>query len=143
MGDLLPDPLKIPSLACLANPSQWPSHLRTSQQKLHLPGRPTTQRCHLPWNVAAFWVMRNFSSMLADCRSCSMLERAMAWYFSSIFREQHVRPLGMHTCKSDPAGRTSGSIPLAHSRSSNREAGTGMFRDSGCFGKGILESSGL
>lgn len=45
---------------------------------------------------------RNFSSMLADCRSCSMFRRAAAWYFSSIFLEQHVEPFGIHTCRSDP-----------------------------------------
>lgn len=58
-----------------------------------------------PWKTAAFWMTRNFSSMLADCRSCSMFRRAVAWYFSSIFLEQHVEPFGMHTCRSDPGER--------------------------------------
>lgn len=57
---------------------------------------------HSPWKMAAFWMTRNFSSMLADCRSCSMFSRAAAWYFSSIFLEQHVEPFGIHTCRSDP-----------------------------------------
>lgn len=57
---------------------------------------------HPPWKTAAFWMTRNLSSMLADCRSCSMVRRAVAWYFSSIFLEQHVEPLGIHTCRSEP-----------------------------------------
>lgn len=64
-----------------------------------------TQPATLPWKTAVFWMMRNLSSMLADWRSCSMLDRARTWYFSSIFREQHVGPLGRQTCKSNPAHR--------------------------------------
>lgn len=58
---------------------------------------------HSPWKTAAFWMTRNFSSMLADCSSCSMCRRAAAWYFSSIFLEQHVEPFGIQTCRSVPA----------------------------------------
>lgn len=34
-----------------------------------------------------------------------MFRRAVAWYFSSIFLEQHVEPFGTHTCRSDPGER--------------------------------------
>ncbi|RXM97826.1 Stimulated by retinoic acid gene 6 protein-like [Acipenser ruthenus] len=52
----------------------------------------------LPWKSAAFWMMRDLSSVLEACMLSSMLCLAAAWYRSSILREQHVDPLGRHTC---------------------------------------------
>lgn len=83
----------------------FPGAEEEEQKSLLLPPRAWTTSQRSPWKTAAFWMTRNFSSVLADCRSCSMFRRAVAWYFSSIFLEQHVEPFGIHTCRSDPGER--------------------------------------
>lgn len=60
----------------------------------------------LPWNMAAFWIMRRLSCALTTCRPDSMLLRAATWYRSSIFLEQQDGPLVWQTCRSAP-GRKS------------------------------------
>lgn len=56
----------------------------------------------LPWNMAAFPMIRRLSWALTTCRPDSMLLRAATWYRSSIFLEQQVGPLVWQTCRSAP-----------------------------------------